>query len=236
MIRFHRSLVCVLAMFCLGDVSLESRPAVRFVAEASVLALEVNDQMFAAYAGSLWEEVGEHLANPDFIDDGETLEGLLSLRVHLAQFLGKDDEAVVTASWLRSLRDNAEERMLSGLLTYASVEARRRHAEREHGLDTFTDALRASVRAHFAGIPRTEALLGRMSSLRERLAAMTSSRLLKDYRSILDGLEGREKPLRLTLSEVDGLVKARHRLKNIAPYLGAIIEPIDEWIAGKAAD
>ena len=150
---------------------------------------------------------------------GPELKLLLAMRVHLALHAGDDRAALETAERLRDLQLNETERAFSGVMTVATVRARR-----EGGTDPraprYADALQRALAAELQRLPRTPAMRAVLEKQRARLASMTAPLLLAAAEKLAAQCDASH---RCSLEQADEIVRLGHRFTALVPVREAIL-------------
>jgi len=185
---------------------------------AAVRELVTDSARFRSFAEQVSGEVERTLAAAP-APAVDTRARLLSLRVHLALYLGHDARALATATQIRETITPPAERAFSGLLTEAMVVARTA-APAGPSSPAFLPALRSALESRLATLPATPELNAVLARQRERFATLTRDSLLAEA----DRLGARlDSTARWTLADVDDVVRVGHRLATLLPVRDTIL-------------
>lgn len=193
------------------------------------LEVVTNAEKFEVFATEVAEGVERCLAMPALVDDPAALKILLSSRVHLAHHFGKNEKAIATAAWIRSLLTEPSDKAFAGLTTLAAVAAR----EENPGVAGDDPRSRATFAKEFArqlkALPHTPEIVAMLRRQREKNADMSEAALLSEVRDTIAPAISRRGYCGMV--EADQLIRVRHRLVSILPIRTETLAALDEAIA-----
>lgn len=201
------------AMACAQDHPLVGSPAEIIDSPAS----------FASLAASVDREVEARIAKGDH-DDLAAEKLLLGIRVHLALLSHDDERALAAAARIRELQTDPADQAYAGLTTQAMVASRG-----PDGLispQVFRDDFARRLRQ----LPMTPAMRAGLVRQRERMAATTAEAIRAEAKALAERMGPRGT---CTLVEADQIIRMRHRLVDLVPLKGAVLEALDAAIAAR---
>ena len=214
-------------------------PLVEMAAEISYplpdppLEVATNEEKFRHFAEKVVVGVEEQLGVPSMVDDAATLKTLLSTRVHLAHHFADNDKAVATAAWIRSLAANPADKAFAGLITLASVAARRQHPGAAPGEAAYRETFLREFTRQLAALPRTPEIVTMLRGQRDKIAGLNEADLLKEVTGVIAPTIARRGFC--GLKEADDLVRVRHRIVSILPVKTETLLALDAAIAARTA-
>ena len=209
----------LLAVNAFLPLSGHSSPEAIFTLPAPPLELVQSAAKFEPFARAVAAEADRQL-HAATRPAPATYRFLLSVRVHLAIYLGENELALDLAAKIRAGQSEPGERAHSGLTTRALVSSRRDPAAFEA---EFTRLLR--------GLPRDELIRDALIRARAKIAGLSEATLLADVRNVVAPRLARGEPCTLELA--DHLVRAGHRLRTILPLRAAMLRAYDDAIAAQ---
>lgn len=198
---------------------------------AAVRELVTDPASFRPYAEQVSTEVERMLAVAP-APVREDRARLLSLRVHLALYLGHDARALATAAQIRATITPAAERPLSGLLTEAFVAARTEIPAGPNARE-FAPALRAALDSRLASLPPAAELTVALARQRDRLRELTADALRAEAAQLAARLDGMP---RWTLVDVDAVTRLGHRLATILPVRDVLVDAFEAALARRKGE
>ncbi len=204
-----------------------------FALPAAPLELVTDEAKFRPFAESVRAEVERLLGVPAAVDDPATLRLLLSTRVHLAHYFGDEGKEIATAAWIRSLQTDPASRAFTGLMTLASVEARRQNPGASPDDAKYRETFLREFTRQLASLPRTSEITAMLRDQRGKNAAVTEAALLAETRDVIIPALARRG--HCGLAEADQLVRVHHRLVSILPVRNETLHALDAAIAARPA-
>ena len=216
-----------------GDLTRASELGdVRFELPVSPWELIQDEERFREFAVKVDAQVERLLAVPAAIDDVAVLGRLLAIRVHLAHYFARDERAVSTAAWIRSLQSNPADRAFAGLTTLASVAARRAHPGSAPHEPGYRDSFKREFSRQLAGLPASTEIVAMLRGQRGKIASITAAALSAETRDVIAPALARQGYC--GLEGADQLVRVRHRLASILPIREEILAALDAAISERS--
>jgi len=222
-----RILFTFVAMFVASCAAAEYKLSIEL--PSPVETLVGSDEAFLPFATRVREEVTRLFGVPEAVDDPETLQLLLSTRVHLAHHFSDNEAAIATAAWIRSRQTDASNRAFAGLTTLAAVEARLACPGAKAGEPAYRVAFHAAFQAKLAKLPRDAGIVEMLRGQREKIEGITEENLMREAREVIaPALKHRGY---CGLREADLIVRVRHRIESIVPVREETLRALDSAIA-----
>lgn len=188
--------------------------------------IAADGPMFRTFAVAVWDEVDHRLKLPDETKRPEVRQ-LLALRVHLAIYFDKENEARDAAARIRALQGSVEEKAYAGLVTEALLEAHAQTGDKP-GDGDFNAVFRSAFRSKLRDLPPTEAMRRLLSRQRERIVAYSREKILREMATLVGA---RKEDEAFSLDEADALIRTHHILFVLLPVQPELIQVLDEAIS-----
>lgn len=196
---------------------------------APVRELVTRPESFRPFAAQVRDSVGRALEGRP-APTGDRLARLLSLRVHLALAEGDDVAALAAATRIQENATEGPERAFAGVLTRATVSARRLAGSGPPS-PAYAAALRRELEHELEKLPPAAGITALLHRQRERFLALNRDALLAEAEALgrrIDSSGWCE------FEEADVIVRLHHRLTNVVPVRDTLLAAFATALARRA--